>query len=74
MNDETMHIVEEIRSSYARRLFNILSNAIKFTVAPGSVTLSVERTAVFEDQSTIKFVIKDTGIGMDKSFVCFGIR
>ena len=50
-------------------LINILSNAIKFTDAPGSVTLSVERTAVFEDQSTIKFVIKDTGIGMDKSFL-----
>lgn len=50
-------------------LINILSNAIKFTDAPGSVTLTVERTAVFEDQSTIKFVIKDTGIGMDKSFL-----
>ena len=50
-------------------LINILSNAIKFTDAPGSVTLSVERTAVFEDQSTIKFVIKDTGIGMDESFL-----
>ncbi|MBQ6553746.1 MAG: response regulator [Firmicutes bacterium] len=50
-------------------LINILSNAIKFTDAPGSVTLSVERTAVFENQSTIKFIIKDTGIGMDKSFL-----
>ncbi|MBP5608156.1 MAG: ATP-binding protein [Lachnospiraceae bacterium] len=50
-------------------LINILSNAIKFTNAPGSVMLSVERTAVFEDQSTIKFVIKDSGIGMDKSFL-----
>jgi PAS domain S-box-containing protein len=50
-------------------LLNILSNAIKFTSAPGSVTMSVERTAVFEDQSTIKFTIKDTGIGMEKSFI-----
>ena len=32
-------------------LINILSNAIKFTNAPGSVTLSIERAAVFEDQS-----------------------
>ncbi|MBQ9167806.1 MAG: response regulator [Oscillospiraceae bacterium] len=50
-------------------LINILSNAIKFTDAPGSVTLSVERTASFEDQSTLRFSIKDTGIGMEKSFI-----
>ena len=50
-------------------LLNILSNAIKFTDAPGSVTLSVERTAVFGDHSTIKFVVRDTGIGMDAAFL-----
>ena len=50
-------------------LINILSNAIKFTDAPGRVTLRVERTAVYEDHSTLRFVIKDTGIGMDKSFI-----
>ena len=41
-------------------LINILSNAIKFTDAPGSVALTVEKTAVFEDQSTLKFCIRDT--------------
>jgi signal transduction histidine kinase/CheY-like chemotaxis protein len=50
-------------------LINILSNAIKFTNAPGSVMLTVERTNLFEDHSTIKFCIKDTGIGMDKEFI-----
>ena len=50
-------------------LINILSNAIKFTNAPGSVTMTVERTATFEDQSTLRFRIKDTGIGMDKAFI-----
>ncbi len=50
-------------------LINILSNAIKFTDAPGSVTLTVERTAVFEDHSTIRFRIRDTGIGMDPEFI-----
>ena len=50
-------------------LLNILSNAIKFTSAPGSIVMTVERTAVFEDQSTIRFTISDTGIGMDKSFI-----
>ena len=50
-------------------LINILSNAIKFTDAPGEVTMVVERVAVYEDKSTIKFLIKDTGIGMDESFI-----
>ncbi|MBQ9468128.1 MAG: response regulator [Clostridia bacterium] len=50
-------------------LINILSNAIKFTEAPGSVTLTVEQTAVFEEQATLKFSIRDTGIGMDKEFI-----
>ena len=50
-------------------LINILSNAIKFTDAPGSVFLSIERTGTFNDQSTLKFVIRDTGVGMDKAFI-----
>jgi PAS domain S-box-containing protein len=43
---------------------NILSNAIKFTEAPGSITLTISKVAQFEDQSTLKFEVKDTGIGM----------
>ncbi len=50
-------------------LINILSNAVKFTDAPGGITLTVERTAVFGDQSTMKFCIRDTGIGMDPAFI-----
>ena len=50
-------------------LLNILGNAVKFTEAPGSVSMSVERVAVFEDQSTLRFVVTDTGIGMDADFV-----
>lgn len=50
-------------------LINILSNAIKFTEAPGSVKMTVECTNVYENQSSIRFVIKDTGIGIDKDFL-----
>ena len=50
-------------------LINMLSNAIKFTDAPGSVMLTVERSAVYGDHSTVKFVVKDSGIGMDKAFI-----
>ena len=50
-------------------LINILSNAIKFTDPGGSVTLSVERTAQYEDQSTLCFRVRDTGIGMDQEYI-----
>ena len=50
-------------------LLNILSNAIKFTEAPGSVTMTVERVSAYEDQSTLRFCIRDTGIGMDKEYI-----
>ncbi|MBE9562066.1 MAG: PAS domain S-box protein, partial [Proteobacteria bacterium] len=44
-------------------LLNLLSNAIKFTKT-GHVTLKVENKIVKRDLSTIRFEIKDTGIGM----------
>ena len=50
-------------------LLNILSNAIKFTNAPGTVTLSIDRTAHFEGQSTLRFSVADTGIGMSEDFI-----
>ena len=50
-------------------LINILSNAIKFTEPGGSVKLTVERVAAYESQTTIRFTIADTGIGMDEEFV-----
>ena len=50
-------------------LVNILSNAIKFTDAPGNVTFLIEKTNDYEDQSTIRFTIKDTGIGISKEFL-----
>ncbi len=50
-------------------LINILSNAIKFTNAPGTVTLTIEQTAEFENNATIRFSVKDTGIGMDQSYL-----
>jgi len=50
-------------------LSNILSNAVKFTDAPGSVALTVEQTAKFENMATLRFRIKDTGIGMEQDFL-----
>ena len=50
-------------------LLNILSNAIKFTDAPGDIILTVEKIAEYEDRSTLRFYIRDTGIGMDKDYI-----
>ena len=50
-------------------LVNILSNAVKFTDAPGSVMLNIEKINDYNGQSTLRFSVKDTGIGMSKEFL-----
>ena len=50
-------------------LINLLGNAIKFTNAGGKVDLIIEKTAEFEGKSTLKFVVKDTGIGVGEEFL-----
>ena len=69
-------ILNDVDSSYIgddmklkEVLINILSNAVKFTQAPGNITMSVEKINQYEDQSTLCFRIKDTGIGMDEKFI-----
>ncbi len=50
-------------------LLNILSNSIKFTEPPGGVQFTVEKIAEFNRQTTLRFIIKDDGIGMDETFL-----
>lgn len=50
-------------------LINILGNSVKFTNKGGRIDLSVEKIASFERNSTLRFVISDTGIGMSKEFL-----
>ncbi len=70
------HILNHVDESYIgddnklrEVLINILSNAVKFTEAPGTITLTLERTVRYEDHSTLRFCIRDTGIGMDNEFI-----
>lgn len=50
-------------------LVNILSNAVKFTNSPGDVTLSIEKTNDYNGRSTLRFSVKDTGIGISEEFL-----
>ncbi len=47
-------------------LNNLLSNALKFT-SVGKITVEVIRTARVNDRMELFFIVKDTGIGVDKA-------
>ncbi|KAB7727588.1 PAS domain S-box protein [Rudanella paleaurantiibacter] len=49
-------------------LLNLISNAIKFT-EKGGVDINCRVVSDDETQQTIRVTVKDTGIGMDQSFV-----
>ena len=50
-------------------LINILGNSVKFTNPPGEVVLTAEEVSCFENKCTLRFTMKDTGIGMDKEYI-----
>ncbi|MBQ3281012.1 MAG: transporter substrate-binding domain-containing protein [Eubacterium sp.] len=50
-------------------LINILGNAVKFTDAGGSVRFIVEKTRAFDNKTSFRFTMRDTGAGMDESFI-----
>ena len=50
-------------------IINILGNSVKFTDAPGTVTFIVEQSDYNEESRMLHFTMRDTGIGMDESFI-----
>ncbi len=46
-------------------LLNLVSNAIKFTPRGGRVQVTVDSTAATANPTSIRFEVRDTGIGMD---------
>ena len=50
-------------------IINILGNAVKFTPTGGNIDFCVEKTAEFDGKSTLRFTMKDTGIGMSEEFL-----
>ena len=49
-------------------LFNVIGNGVKFTTQ-GSVNLRVELAAPTDQVAPLKFVVTDTGIGMDEAAI-----
>ncbi len=50
-------------------LINILGNSVKFTNAPGKVSFLVQQTGRADGRCTLRFTMRDTGIGMDKEYI-----
>ena len=50
-------------------LLNLLSNAIKFTPKGGSVSLEIRMLRSASDKIWLRFIVKDSGIGMKKEFL-----
>ena len=50
-------------------LINILGNSVKFTDPSGKVSFVVSQLSQNDESRTLQFVMKDTGIGMDKEFI-----
>lgn len=48
-------------------LINIVGNALKFTPEHGTITISVEQVMQEEGIATIRFSVKDTGIGINEN-------
>ncbi len=74
--DFECHIIGHVNDYYIgddmklkQVLINILGNAVKFTPVPGSVTFTVEQPRQYEGHCTLRFTVKDTGIGMSKEYL-----
>ena len=50
-------------------MINILGNAVKFTGEGGSVTFNVEQLSETDGVCKLRFVMKDTGIGIDEEYL-----
>ena len=64
--DEYTPIIDKLH--FNQILFNILSNAVKFTPGGGTITLRSVEHLTFEGKLDITIMISDTGIGRSEEF------
>ena len=50
-------------------LINILGNAVKFTPEGGNIYFNIREVTRMDDKATLRFVIRDNGIGMSKEYL-----
>ncbi len=50
-------------------MINILANAVKFTPEGGSVHFLIEEGTRYDGMATLRFIFRDTGIGMSREFL-----
>lgn len=53
----------------SKALLNILRNAVKYTPPEGNVDFIVERLHDTKEDATIRFEIRDNGVGIDETFL-----
>lgn len=62
--DEDIIIGDKLRLNQV--LLNLLSNAMKFTPKDKSISLTMEKLSLTDEDITIRFTVTDEGIGMSK--------
>ena len=57
------------REKLGKALYNILENAVKFTMPEGAVTFRAELISEMPEAAVIRFSVTDNGIGMEERFL-----
>src|SRR6185295_14787373 len=66
MDKAAFHVVMADERVVRQILLNLLGNAVKFTDAGGRISLRAEAEPADADRQRVRFVVADSGIGIEK--------
>ena len=66
IDDDIPQKIKSDEQHLAQVITNLLSNAVKFTQKNGSIILSAKKISMIDDSCTIRFMVKDNGIGISE--------